>query len=108
PYWKDENNLLIPSKEGLQSFDVTKGKGKIIRPVLEEEKSVIHTVNKAMSVNNIGRYAFFQKEGDLWAYDIQKNIDLYIEPIPDNSFLEAMRTSANGEQVVFYKKKKED
>src|SRR5690625_1775089 len=107
-YWKDEKNLLIPSKEGLQNCDLSTGELQIIRAALEEEKSVLHTVNRTMAVNKIGEYAIFQKNGELWAYDLNKNIDLFIEPIPDKALLELIRGSANGEKVIFYKEQKGD
>ena len=58
-YWKDERHLLIPSKEGLQSFDIITGKGQIIRPALEEEKSILHAVNKTMSADTQIYFNFF-------------------------------------------------
>lgn len=107
-YWRNKKQLLIPSKDGLQSFDINTGNGQILRPVLENEKSVLHVVNRTMSVNKTGEYAFFQKKGELWAYDLNKNIDLFIEPIPDKAFLELIRGSKDGERVLFYKNSKED
>src|SRR5690554_6727464 len=70
PYWRDKNNLLIPSKEGLQNFDVTTGKTEIIRSALEEEKSVMNAINRRMSVLQTGRYAFFEKESNLLMFDV--------------------------------------
>lgn len=107
-YWKDENHLLIPSKEGLQSFEVTTGKSKIVRSALQAEKSVLDFVNRTMSVNKIGEYAFFQKNGELWTYDLNKNTDLFIAPILDKAFLESIKGSSNGDKVLFYKKNTED
>src|SRR5690625_583917 len=107
-YWKNKECLLIPSKNGLLSFDVTSGKRQVIRPALEDEKSLTHVVNKAMSVSKSGELAFFQKNGVLWGYDIEKNIDLFIKPIPDKDFLEFVKGSESGEKVVFYKQQKED
>ncbi|RXJ45387.1 amidohydrolase family protein [Gelidibacter gilvus] len=107
-YWKDEKHLLIPSKEGLQSFDITTGKGQITRPALEEEKVVMHTVNRTMSVDKLCNYAFFQKNGDLWAYDVDKNIDLFIESIPDKVLLKSVRGSENGRNLLFYKVNPQD
>src|SRR5690625_1180332 len=107
-YWKNKECLLIPSKNGLLSFDVTSGKRQVIRPALEDEKSLTHVVNKAMSVSKSGELAFFQKNGVLWGYDIEKNIDLFIKPIPDKAFLEFVKGSESGEKVVFYKQQKED
>src|SRR5699024_2054680 len=105
-YWKGEVNLLIPSKEGLQSFNIVTGKGQIIRQALEEEKSVSHVVNRTMNVDKLGRYAFFQKNGNLWKYDVEKNKDLFIRSIPDKGFLEFITGSKDGEKVMFYKNKK--
>lgn len=107
-YWINKKQLLIPSKDGLQSFDINTGNGRILRPVLENEKTILHTVNRTMSVNKSGGYAFFQKNKELWAYDLNKNIDLFIEPIPEKAFLEFIRGTANGEKVLFYKSNKEN
>src|SRR5699024_8523397 len=107
-YWDIKGRLLIPSKEGLQSFDVITGKGQIIRPALEDEKSLTHVVNRTTSVNRFGEFAFFQKNGTLWAYDIEKNIDLFIEPTPDKAFLKSIRGSENGQNLLFYKMNSED
>lgn len=107
-YWKDDRYLLIPSKEGLQSFDIITRQSQIIRPALAEEKSVLHTPNRTMSVNNTGEYAFFQKNGGLWMYDLNKSSDLFIETIPNKAFLESIKGSLKGEKVLFYKKNEEN
>lgn len=108
PYWKDDKHLLIPSKEGLQNFNILTGKSLVIRPALAEEKSVLHAPNRTMSVNYTGEYALFQKNGELWAYDLNKSIDLVIAPIPDKAFLEFVRGSVKRDKVMFYKRNKED
>lgn len=107
-YWKGNKHLLIPNEEGLQNFDVTTGQRQIIRSALTEEKSVLHAANRTMSVNNTGKYAFFQKNGELWAYDLNKNTDLFIAPIPDKAFLEFVRGLSMRDKVLFYKRNKED
>ena len=107
-YWQDDKHLLIPSKEGLQRFNITTGKRQVIRLALEREKSILHSINRNMNVSRLGAFAYFQSDGALWEFDIENQIDLYIEEIPDNEYLRFIRGSANGKKVLFYKKNKED
>src|SRR5690625_7850959 len=56
-----------------------------------------------MSVSKFSEFAYFQKNGVLWAYDIEKNIDLIIESISDKNYLKSIRSSENGQNLLFYK-----
>lgn len=105
-YWQDEKHLLIPSKEGLQRFNITTGKGQVIRHALEKEKSILHVINRNMSTNNTGKLAVFQKNGELWKYDIDRNMDLFIKEVPDKEYLRFLRSSPNGDKILYYRKNK--
>src|SRR5690554_5942525 len=62
-YWGDKNRLLIPSDEGLQSFEVATGKSELIRPLKTEEENIMRTVSRKMTVNKTATHAFFQFDG---------------------------------------------
>src|SRR5690625_5789342 len=78
-YWKDEDNLLTPSKEGLWSFDVLSGKGIILRSAKEEERNIMHTTNHKMTVNKTASHAYFTFDNILWAYDLKEQIGQFID-----------------------------
>src|SRR5699024_2005530 len=57
-YWDDNSRLLIPTDEGLQSFEVATGKSELIRPLKPEEKNIMKTVSRKMTVNKTATHAY--------------------------------------------------
>src|SRR5699024_519200 len=84
------------------------GKGQVIRRALEEEKSILHSINRNMSVCRLGAFAYFQSDGALWKFDIENHIDILIEEIPDKEYIRFIRGIANRKKVLFYKKNNEN
>lgn len=101
-YWKDENHLLIPSKEGLRVFNVNTGKGEVLRTAKEEERNIMHTTNNKMTVNKTGTHAYYQFDGVLWAYDLNENIDKYIGTFEENRKKTLVRISPNGQKALYF------
>jgi len=101
-YWKDEDNLLTPSKEGLWSFDVLSGKGIILRSAKEEERNIMHTTNHKMTVNKTASHAYFTFDNILWAYDLKEQIGQFIGEFHENRKKTHVRVSPNGQKALFF------
>src|SRR5699024_9952538 len=107
-YWGDKNRLLIPSDEGLQSFEVATGKSELIRPLKTEEENIMRTVSRKMTVNKTATHAYFQFDGALWAYDIKDNIDKFIGE--NNAYRNKIlfNVTPDGNKVLYYTTSKTD
>lgn len=107
-YWKDEKYLLIPSKEGLRSFDINSNENGIIRSAKEEERNIMHTTNHKMTIDKRGVNAFYQFDSALWAYDLNENIDKYIGKFEENRKKTLVRVSQNGQKALYFGQSSEE
>lgn len=107
-YWGDNNRLLIPSDEGLQSFEVVTGKSELIRPLKPEEKNIMRTVSRKMTVNKTATHAYFQFDGALWAYDIKEKKDMFIGKNNARRNKILFNAAPDGNKVLYYTTSKTD
>lgn len=108
PYWSTMGDLLIPSSEGLWSFNIKTGKGKIIRPAKEEERSIMHTVNQKMTIGKTGKKAFYQAKDTLWTFDLNQKIDSPIGKYTENRKPTFIRVDSNNSRALYLSKDKDD
>src|SRR5699024_1957571 len=101
-YWEDDKHLLIPSKEGLQSFEINTGTGQITRKAQEEERNIMHTTNHKMTVNKTATNAYLIFDNILWGYDLNENIDKYIGEFKENRKKTLVRISPNGQIALYF------
>src|SRR5699024_7846656 len=101
-YWKNESNLLIPSKEGLWNFDVSTGKGIVLRSAKKKERNIMHTTNHKMTVNKTASHAYFTFDNILWAYDLKVQIDQFVGEFNENRKKTHVRISPNGQKALFF------
>lgn len=105
-YWGINNQLFIPSNEGLLSVDVAKAEIKLVRPLKKEEKNIMHTVSRKMTINKTGTYAYYQFDGALWAYDLKEKIDKYIGKLNEYRSKTLVNVSPNGRIGLYFTKSK--
>lgn len=101
-YWKDDEHLLIPSKDGLRNFDVRTGTSTILRQAKEEEKNIMHATNHKMTVNKTSTNAYYHMDGGLWTYDLNESVDKYIGKIEENRRKTLVMISPNGQNALYF------
>src|SRR5699024_5012703 len=101
-YWRDENELLIPSKEGLLNFDVNTGEVYLLRVAKEEERNIMHITNHKMTINRSATHAYFTFDNILWAYDFKEQLDQFIGEFNEPRKKTFVRLSPNGQKVLFF------
>src|SRR5699024_1087620 len=102
-YWRDNNSLLVPSNDGLQSFNIVTGEGRVTRVAFEEERSIMNAINRKMSVLKSGGYAFFEKDSNLLMFDVNNMKEEIVSEIPYKTYLDHLRVALDRRSVVFYK-----
>ncbi len=101
-YWGSNNQLLISSNEGLQRIDVVTERIELVRPIKKEEKNLLKTVSRKMTINKTGTYAYYQFDGELWVYDLNENIDKYIGRFEEYRNNTLANVSPNGNVNLYY------
>src|SRR5699024_4727944 len=101
-YWGSNNQLLISSNEGLQRIDVVTERIELVRPIKKEEKNLLKTVSRKMTINKTGNYAYYQFDSELWVNDLNENIDKYIGRFEEYRNNTLANVSPNGNVNLYY------
>src|SRR5690625_4277373 len=106
PYWSYDGNLLIPSEDGLFSFDSKTFDYNLIRPAKEIEKSITHETNRNMTAGFAGKYVYFKSNNALFGYDLIKKKDLYIGEFDEPRA--KIYVNPEGQAGLYYRTSKEN
>lgn len=101
-YWSSAELLLIPSKEGLQAFDLSLNTMSLIRPAKDDEKALLHTINRKMTVDKLGKYAYFQNKNKLLIYNIKKKRDSILKIIPSENEIISPTAFKSSKSLIYY------
>src|SRR5699024_8084537 len=87
---------------GLWNFDVSTGKGIVLRSAKKKERNIMHTTNHKMTVNKTASHAYFTFDNILWAYDLKVQIDQFVGEFNENRKKTHVRISPNGQKALFF------
>src|SRR5690554_2881305 len=77
-FWDKDNNLIIPDKKGILSYNKN-GKESVLRETKKEERSILNAIPLQISLDKKGEVAYIIKDSDFLAFNIKKKQETRIE-----------------------------